>query len=270
MPSSSRVVLVTGTSSGFGRAIALALHARGDRVYGTARSAPTPADFPQLALDVTDEASVNAAVEAVLKQAGRLDAVVNNAGYGLAGAVEDTSVAEAQAQFDTNFFGVHRVCRAVLPHFRAQGHGRIVIVGSLAGKVALPFQGLYCASKFALDGYAEALRMEVRPFGVQVCLVEPGDYATGFTSNRRRSAASGAGSPYGEMLERALAITIRDEQANEDLSPLARTVLRALDLPRPSLRLPTATLAQRLLLVVRPFVPDGWVEWVVEKLYELR
>jgi NAD(P)-dependent dehydrogenase (short-subunit alcohol dehydrogenase family) len=204
----------------------------------------------------------------VLEQAGRLDAVVNNAAYGLAGAVEDTSVAEAQAQFDTNFFGVHRVCRAVLPHFRAQGHGRIVIVGSLAGKVALPFQGLYCASKFALEGYAEALRMEVRPFGVQVCLVEPGDYATSFTANRRRSMASG--SPYGDMLERALAITIRDEQANKDLSPLARTVLRALDLPRPPLRLPTANLAQRLLMVLRPFVPDAWVEWVVEKLYELR
>ena len=205
-----------------------------------------------------------------MKEAGRLDAVVNNAGWGLAGAIEDTTVAEAQAQLDTNFFGVHRVCRAVLPRFRAQGHGHIIIVGSMAGLVSMPFQAFYCASKFALEGYAEALRMEVKPFGVQVCLVEPGDYATGFTQGRQRSLASGSPSPYAASLERALAVMVRDEQSNSDLSPVGRVVLRALDAPRPPLRFPSATLAQRLLLVIKPFVPDAVVEWVVEKMYQLR
>lgn len=270
MPPHARVVLVTGTSSGFGRAIASALHARGDRVFGTFRSSPVAAAFPQLTLDVGDEASVEAGVEAVLKEAGRIDAVVNNAGWGLAGAAEDTTVAEAQAQLDTNFFGVHRMCRAVLPYFRRQGHGRFVIVGSLAGLVAMPFQAFYCASKFALEGYAEALRMEVKPFGVHVSLVEPGDYATGFTGSRRRSAGSGLGSPYASSLERAIAIMARDEQANPDVTPVALTVLAALDARTPPLRLPTASLEQRLLLAIKPFIPTAWVEWVVERTYGLR
>jgi NAD(P)-dependent dehydrogenase (short-subunit alcohol dehydrogenase family) len=266
-----RVILVTGTSSGFGRAIAQALHARGDTVFGTSRRpAGSEAPFPQLALDVGDEASVQAAVQAVLERAGRLDAVVNNAGGGLAGAIEDTSVAEAQAQLDTNFFGVHRVVRAVLPHFRARGQGRVVTLGSLGGLVPIPFQAFYCASKFALEAYCQALRIEVKPFGVQVCLVEPGDFATGFTGHRRLAAAAArADGPYAQRLERALAVMVRDEQSNPEVAPVVRAVLRALDAPRPPLRLPVATLTQRILVALEPFLPDAWVEWALEKTYQV-
>jgi short-subunit dehydrogenase len=195
--------------------------------------------------------------------------VVNNAGGGLAGAVEDTTVAEAQALFDANFFGVHRVCRAVLPHFRAQGRGRVVNIGSLAGLIPIPFQAFYSATKFALEAYSQALRSEVKPFGVTVCLVEPGDYATAFTANRRRAAASGDRSPYAPRLDQALAVMVRDEQANLDLRPLVATVLRALDAPRPRLRFPTGTLAQRLLVAVEPFVPDALVERALEATYRI-
>jgi NAD(P)-dependent dehydrogenase (short-subunit alcohol dehydrogenase family) len=264
------VILVTGTSSGFGRAIALALHARGDQVFGTSRSAQPPdAPFPQLRLEVTDEASGEAAVAAVLKQAGRLDAVVNNAGSGLAGAIEETSVAEAQAQLDTNFFGVHRVCKAVLPHFRQQGHGRIVTIGSLAGLISIPFQGFYCASKFALEAYCAALRLEVKPFGVKVSLVEPGDFSTGFTANRRRNAQLTPERAYAARLERAVAVFARDEQANPDLQPVVKAALRALDSASPPLHLPAATLVQRFLAAVAPFLPGRFFEWAMSKIYDL-
>jgi len=132
----------------------------------------------------------------VLADAGRIDAVVNNAGLGYAGALEDTSVDEARRQFETNLFGVHRVCRAVLPHMRERRAGRIVNMSSLGGLVTVPFQGMYCASKYALEAYTQALRMEVRPFGIQVAMIEPGDFATGFTAHRRMTAASAPGSPY--------------------------------------------------------------------------
>ncbi len=217
------MVLVTGTSSGFGQAVATALHARGDQVFGTTRAAaPPPGPFPTLTAEVGDEASVEAAVAQVVARAGRLDAVVANAGWGLAGAVEDTTAAEAWAQLDTNVLGVHRLCRAALPRFRAQGHGRIVIVGSLAGRVAIPFQAFYSASKFALLGYARALRLEVKPLGVQVCLVEPGDYATGFTAARRLASGGGPGSAYQARLREALEVMERDERANTDLGPVVR------------------------------------------------
>ena len=177
MSKQSLVVLVTGTSSGFGRAISVALAAAGHRVYGTTRASSAqsgPGVLP-LALDVTRDDQVQAGVAQIMRDAGRIDALVNNAGIGIAGAVEDFTIEEVKQQFDTNFFGVHRMCRAVLPHMRKQGSGHIVNMSSLGGIVSLPFGSMYCASKFALEAYSEALRMEVRPFGIWVSLIEPGD-----------------------------------------------------------------------------------------------
>jgi NAD(P)-dependent dehydrogenase (short-subunit alcohol dehydrogenase family) len=190
--SDGKVVLVTGVSSGFGQAIAAELQARGHRVFGTTRrpSTAAPGGCTLVTIDVDDEASVTAGVAEVLRQAGRIDAVVNNAGFGFAGAIEDTTVEEARRQFETNFFGTHRMCRAVLPQMRAQRSGRIVNMSSLGGLVSIPFQAMYCATKFAVEAYTEALRMEVRPFGIQVAMVEPGDFATRFTANRLMTAAS--------------------------------------------------------------------------------
>src|SRR5262249_36323393 len=150
------VVLVTGASSGLGRAAAGELDRRGHRVYGGSRS-PAPGSGPTVRmeavrLDVDDDASVEAAFREIVDREGRLDAVVNAAGFGIAGAIEDTRVEEARAQFETNVFGVLRVCRAALPVFRRQGAGTIVNVSSIAGRVSLPFQGFYSASKFALEG----------------------------------------------------------------------------------------------------------------------
>src|SRR5271165_1644806 len=267
-----KVVLVTGASSGFGSAIARALAAKNYRVFGTARAPGATASdgFTTLALDVTQDESVAACVSEVVSSAGRIDAVINNAGIGIAGAIEDTTAAEAQAQFETNFFGTHRVCRAVLPHLRAQRAGVIINMSSLAGRIALPFQAFYSATKFAIEAYTEALRMETRPFGIAVSMIEPGDFATSFTANRRMTAASIPASPYYDASVRAIAAMARDEQANHDLSPVIEAVETILECRRPALRYPRATALQRTFNALWPLLPQAVAESLIRAAYGLK
>jgi short-subunit dehydrogenase len=223
-----------------------------------------------LPLDVTQEESVAACVAEIIRAAGRIDAVINNAGFGIAGAIEDTTAAEALSQFETNFFGTHRVCRAVLPHLRAQRAGTIINMSSLAGRIPLPFQGFYSATKFAIEAYTEALRMEVRPFGIAVSMIEPGDFATAFTANRRMTKESIAASPYHEAAVRAIATMARDEQANQDLSPVIEAVESILASARPALRYPRANAIQRTFNALRPFLPQGIAESLIRTTYGLK
>ena len=172
----SQTILVTGASSGIGQSTARLLAERGYTVFGTARK-PDSAKrepFTILALDVRSDESVRACVEQVIAKAGRLDVLVNNAGYAMMGAAEETSVEEAKAQFETNFFGIVRMVNAVLPRMRAASAGKIINISSLAGNTAIPFSAFYSATKFAVEGYSESLWHEVRPFGISVSLVEPG------------------------------------------------------------------------------------------------
>jgi NAD(P)-dependent dehydrogenase (short-subunit alcohol dehydrogenase family) len=266
-----RVVLLTGASSGFGRAIAAALAQDGHRVFATMRArdaAPVPGTT-HLALDVTDEASVANCVAEVIRIGGRVDVLVNNAGLGIAGAIEDTTVEEAQAQFDTNLFGLHRMCRAVLPHMRRQGSGHIINMSSLAGQIAIPFQGFYSASKFAIEGYSEALRMEVRRYGVQVSMIEPGDFATAFTANRRMVAAHTPASPYYELCVSAVRRMAHDEQANQNLSPVVDAVRAIVASDRPALRYPRANAVQRVFAALRPYLPQAVTEHLIRSTYGL-
>jgi short-subunit dehydrogenase len=176
----TKVALVTGASSGLGSVTARALVARGFHVFGTSRTGGSgPLGVEMLALDVDHDESVAGCVAELGRRAGRVDVLVNNAGRALVGACEETSADEARALFETNVFGVIRVTSQILPIMRAQGGGAIVNVGSLAGFVGVPFHGVYAASKHALAGYTEALREEVRPFGVRVALVEPAAHRTG-------------------------------------------------------------------------------------------
>lgn len=170
-----QTVLVTGASSGIGKTTALQLHREGFTVFGTTRrlDAISKQEFPMLTLDVRSDDSVKACFDAVFSKTGRLDVLINNAGYALTGAAEETSLAEAKAQFETNFWGAVRVVNAALPAMRAARAGKIIIIGSLAGLLAIPFGAFYSATKFALEGYAEALWHELRPFGIHVTLVEP-------------------------------------------------------------------------------------------------
>jgi short-subunit dehydrogenase len=172
-----RVVLITGASSGVGQSTARLLAHRGYKVFGTSRNPGGSAIIPaveMLPLDVRADDSVQACVEAVSSRSGRLDVLINNAGQELAGAVEEVSAEECRAQFETNFFGVVRMVNAVLPLMRRQNRGHIINAGSLSGLSPIPFLGIYSATKFALEGYTEALRHEVKPFNIRVSLTEAG------------------------------------------------------------------------------------------------
>ncbi|WNG48657.1 SDR family NAD(P)-dependent oxidoreductase [Archangium minus] len=180
-----RVALVTGASSGFGRVTAATLMTRGFRVFGTSRRVVDhPQGIEMLELDVDSDDSVRDCIAELLGRAGRLDVLVNNAGRAMVGACEETSAEEARALFETNVFGVMRTVSAVLPTMRTQRRGTIVNIGSLSGFVGVPFHGVYAASKHALAGYTEALRFEVRPYGIGVCLVEPAAHRTGIQMAR--------------------------------------------------------------------------------------
>jgi NAD(P)-dependent dehydrogenase (short-subunit alcohol dehydrogenase family) len=249
-----KVVLITGASSGLGLACADHLAARGWRVVGASRRGTSPAPWHPLVMDVDDDASVNDGVATVVEQYGRLDAVVANAGWGLAGAVERTPVSDVKDQFETNFFGVVRVVRAALPHLRAGGGGHVVITGSIAGVVGLPFQAFYSATKFALDGYAEALGYEVAPFNVQVTLVQPGNFRTGFTANRRDVPADPA-SPYAAAEAKAIALMERDELGGADPLDAAKVVERILNSRRPPRRVSVGKWDERIGVIAKRVIP---------------
>ena len=196
----TQTVLVTGASSGIGKATALLLKREGFTVFGTTRrpDAVGPQEFPMLGLDVRSDDSVKALFDKV----GRLDVLIDNAGYALTGAAEETTLAEAKAQFETNFFGAVRVVNAALPAMRTARAGKIILIGSLAGLTAIPFSAFYSATKFALEGYAEALWHELRPFGIDVTVVEPG-----FVRTRLGEASQVAAGPlpaYADFEKRAL------------------------------------------------------------------
>jgi NAD(P)-dependent dehydrogenase (short-subunit alcohol dehydrogenase family) len=264
-----RVVLVTGASSGIGLACATVLAAQGFRVYGTSRrpnAAPQGA-VTMLETDVTDDRSVEQAVAAVLDREHRLDILVNNAGMGIAGPVEDTSIEQAKSQLEVNFFGAFRACRAVLPAMRSQRSGYIVNIGSIGGLVAIPYQAMYSASKFALEGFSESLRMEVRPFGIRVVIIEPGDHKTALTENRRVEVLSA--SPYGDSFQAALSKTAHDEQSGPGPEQIARLLHRIVNQRNPRLRYTIGPAAQRAAVLLKRLTPYSLVEYVMRTYYGL-
>jgi NAD(P)-dependent dehydrogenase (short-subunit alcohol dehydrogenase family) len=221
---SQQVALVTGASSGIGRATAELLAASGFIVFGTSR-APDKlvASYSWLPLDVRSDASVEAAIQSLLAQAGRIDVLVNNAGYSQVGAIEESSIADIQAQFDTNLFGVIRMIKAVLPVMRQQGSGRIINVSSVVGQVAPPYVGVYAISKFALEGLSEALREEVRPFGVEVSLVEPSFVKTQIVSQQPTSPIDA----YTPGRQAAMHILSASVESGMEPGEVAHVILRA-------------------------------------------
>jgi NAD(P)-dependent dehydrogenase (short-subunit alcohol dehydrogenase family) len=186
----SKVIVITGASSGFGKAAAECLASAGHHVHGLSIDAARPARNPNGTLqhfqvDIRSERAVRNAIRTILNKEKRIDVLVNNAGFGVAGAVDETSTEEGQDLFNVNLWGLHRLCRHVVPQMRRQGFGIIINMSSFAGLYAIPFQGIYSASKYAIEGMSEALSMELKPFGIRVYLIEPGDGATAFLRNRR-------------------------------------------------------------------------------------
>lgn len=220
-----------------------------------------------LAMDVTSDSDVRVALDVILNDQGRIDLVVNNAGFGIGGAVEDTSVEEARMILDTNFLGALRVCRAALPTMRAQRSGLIVNISSVGGRMGLPFQGLYSASKFALEGLSEALRMEVKPFGIHVVLVEPGDIRSEFTANRRSTHLAGVSDVYRAQYERTLRKIEEDENNGRPPEIVARTLLRVTRSKRPRPRYIAGALYEKLAVYVKCYLPDHIFERILMANY---
>lgn len=267
-----KVVLVTGASSGIGKACAEHLATRGYRVFGTQRRVRTSDDgrgIEMIAMDVDDDRSVEEGIQTVLQKAGRIDAVINNAGNAYMGAVEDTSIAEAKAQLETNFFGVLRVCRGVLPIMRRQGGGHIINISSLAGVLGLPFSGLYSASKFALEGMTESLRWETRRFGIRVVLIEPGDFDTHLPTARRTVRAAETNDAYRAALAKFSAQQAKDEAAAPTPEPIAQLVERILRDPSPRLRYSVGMLGQRVVIPAKRLLPQRVFEWVLSRVLAL-
>jgi short-subunit dehydrogenase len=229
--------LVTGASSGIGQATAQLLAERGFTVFGTARKpeAAKSAGMTMVPLDVRSDDSVRACVQQVVAKAGRIDVLVNNAGYLVTGAAEETSVEEAKAQLETNFFGVVRMVNAVLPAMRAARAGKIINISSLAGSTAIPFSAFYTASKFALEGYSEALWHEVRPFGISVSLVEPGFVNTPIIGEASPVAAHTLPA-YDTTRERMLAAFGKSLKGGIPPEQVARRVLQIIEQANPGLR----------------------------------
>jgi len=235
----SKVWFVTGANSGLGRALAEAVLATGDRVVATARQAGgQPAGAFPVRLDVTDPASVRAAVDAAIGEFGRIDVLVNNAGHGLVGALEELSDAQTRAIMETNVFGVLAVTRAVLPHMRARRSGHIVQMSSVGGVVGNPGHSLYATSKFALEGMSEALAGEVAPLGIRVSIVEPGPFRTDFAGRSMTFAepiADYGDTPAGALRER---FSAQDGVQPNDPARAAAAVIAAVGDERSPLRLP--------------------------------
>jgi NAD(P)-dependent dehydrogenase (short-subunit alcohol dehydrogenase family) len=256
----SPVVLVTGASSGIGQATARLLSRSGYTVFGTSRHPAAAEPIPgveMLELDVRSDGSVRDCVAAVLERAGIVDTLINNAGVELSGALEEVSIAEAREQFETNFFGVHRMVRALLPSMRRRHGGRILNVSSLAGLSSVPYLGMYSASKFALEGYSEALRVEVRPFGIHVSQIEAGFLSTPMRAHRQQAAARME--EYDSGRENAYAVFLRDEERGPPAEVIADAVLGILRSRRPRLRYVVGRQARRTVRLRR---------WLPASLYE--
>lgn len=257
----SKIALVTGASSGIGLATAARLAKDGFTVYGTSRRGADAGQqsFDMLALDVTNDESIEAAVGEVMRRSGRIDVLVNNAGFGvgLAGD-EETSIAQTKAIFDTNFFGTVRMTRAVIPHMRRRGAGRIINMGSGLGIFPMPYMAIYSASKHALEGYSESLDHELRTRGIRVVVIEPGVTRTAFDTNVQEPD-----SKLDEYRDVRAALNKRYEEmlaAGDTPEAVAEVVLKAAKAARPKLRYPVGSVATvQLLRRLAPGLVDGGI-----------
>jgi len=267
-PLSDKTTLVTGVSSGIGREIAELLAERGARVFGTVRNLQATGAIRGVELvrmDVTDDSGVTEAVESVLQEAGPIQYLVNNAGYSFMGALEETSVAEARQQFETNFFGVLRVTNVVLPGMRLLGDGRIANVSSVLGFLPAPYWGIYAASKHAVEGYTETLDHEIRRFGVRALLVEPAYTRTKLSGNTQ--SAKITLDAYAEERKRVTAATLQNIERGDDPRLVAEAVWKALTAKSPRLRYPVG---QGVALSrMRRFVPAGMFDKSFRKQLQL-
>jgi len=272
MKDTDRIVLITGASSGIGKACAEYLTNNGYHVFGTSRKVSKSANntFELIEMDINDDISVEKGIKYIIKKEGRIDILVNNAGYGISGAIEDTSMTKAKEQFETNFFGIHRICKEILPIMRKQKNGYIINISSIGGIIGLPFQGFYSASKFALEGWTESLRMEVSPFGIKVVLIEPGDIKTSFTHKREKISFLLKNSPYRENAVKTLNVVEKDEQGGPSPIKVAFLLENIINKNSPKLRYKVGSFTQIMIGHFKRIIPDESLQWILMKYYKIK
>ena len=262
---SKKVAIVTGGTSGIGRATALALQEHGYTVYELSRRAEGMPDIRHIVADITKEETLQAAVEQVLAVEGRLDLVVNNAGFGISGAIEFTDTQEAQRLFDTLFFGMVRMNRCVIPLMRQQGRGRIVNISSVAAPVPIPFQAYYSAGKAAINAYTMALANELRPFGVTVCAVMPGDIKTGFTAARHKIIDGD--DIYQSRIGRSVQRMEHDEQTGMAPAKVGRYIAAVASREGSHHPLYATRIDYKFFVFLTKVLPARFLNWLIYQLY---
>ncbi len=266
-----KTVLITGGSSGIGKAIGDYLVARGYRVFGTSRNPEKVKNskFPLLKLDVNDPASIDGAVAEFIQKAQKIDVVINNAGVGITGPIEETPENEIKKAFDTNFFGPIRVIKTVLPQMREQGFGRIINITSIASYMGLPYRGMYSASKAALEIATEALRMETLQFGITMTNVAPGDFATNIAAGRYHAPVL-ENSPYKK--DYGNTVNLMNEHVDKGNDPLemAKAVHKIIVTPNPKIHYKIGAPLQKFSIILKRILPDKMYERMVLRHYGLK
>ena len=266
----SKVVLITGGSSGIGKSIGEFLHQKGFVVYGTSRNPERISDsvFPLVALDVRNVDSIKAAVDNVISKSGRLDIVINNAGVGITGPLEEIPTAEIKNNFETNLFGPIEVIKAVLPQMRNQKSGLIINVTSIAGYMGLPFRSVYSSSKGALELITEGLNMEVKPFGIHITNVAPGDFATNIASGRFHAPLI-KGSPYETTYGNTLEMMNEHVDSGSDPNEMAKAIFSIIETKNPKIHYKVGAFMQKFSIVLKRVLPDKVYEKLLMNHYKL-
>jgi len=265
-----KTILITGASSGLGKAVAEYLYKKGHNVFGTSRHPEKilNSPFPLLALDLNQPETIAHCVEKVIEIAGRIDVLVNNAGVGIMGPLEEIPTEELRKHFETNLFGPVEVMKAVIPYMRNRGVGHIINITSIAGYTGLPFRAAYSASKGAFELLSEAIRMEVKPFGIEVCCVAPGEFATDIASRRFYTELAPA-SPYAEVYGRTLKLIDEQVSAGDDPIILAHVIEKIIDTPRPEIHYKVGPFLSKFSIVLKRILPDKTYEKMLMKHYKL-
>ena len=266
----SKVVLITGASSGIGNAIANFLNEKGYKVYGTSRNPKTQPSslFKMIALDVLDVASINTAIDFIIEKEGKLDVLVNNAGMGITGPVEDTPTEEMRKVFDTNLFGAIDVMKVVLPQMRIQKSGTIINITSIAGYMGLPFRGLYSATKGALELVTESVRMEVKNFGINVVNVAPGDFATNIAAGRYHTPVFEK-SAYKEKYQENLDLMDAHVDGGMDPVEMAKVIFKIINTKNPKVHYKVGGFMEKFSIVLKRVLPDKMYEKLLMNHYKL-
>ena len=267
-----KVILISGISSGFGKETARLLAEKGHTVYGTVRRNPlsdTPVHY--LMMDLTDPESIGTAVSEVVEKEGRIDVLINNAGMHTGGPAETSPMENIRLQMDTNFLGMVQVTREVLPIMRRQWGGTIINISSIGGLMGLPYQAYYSAGKFAIEGFSEALRMEVNQFNIKVILINPGDFHTSNSANRRNYLApTGPDDPYAEQYSKTLKVIENDEANGWQPEILAKKIVKIIDTRNPRQRYIIGSFEQKLALALKYLLPGKLFRHILQDHYRIK